>query len=153
MPTFRSLLELAGKTATGMQVPPEVVEALGAGKRPPVKVTIGRHTWRSTIAVYGGRYFLGVSAANRDQAGIAAGETVRVTVELDGAPRTVTIPVDLARALKKQPGAHTAFKGLSYTHQREHVEAIQGAKKPETRQRRIEKALAMLKSRAAKRKD
>ena len=152
MTRFRSLLELAGKTATGMQVPPEVVEALGAGKRPPVRVTIGRHTWPSTIAVYGGRYFLGVSAENREKAGIAAGETVSVIVELDAAPRTVAIPPDLARALKKQAGAHTAFKELSYTHQREHVEAIQGAKKPETRQRRIEKALAMLKSRAATRK-
>jgi hypothetical protein len=135
-----------------MQVPPEVVEALGAGKRPPVKVTIGRHTWRSTIAVYGGRYFLGVSAENRDKAGIAAGEIVIVTVALDAAPRTVTVPPDLARALKKQPGAQSAFAKLSYTHQREHVEAIQGAKKPETRQRRIEKALAMLESRAGTRK-
>src|SRR6185503_9391547 len=133
---------------TGMTVPPTIVESLGDGKRPPVKVTINRHTWRSTIAVYGGKYLLGVSAENREKAGVAAGDTLNVTVELDSAPRTVTIPPDLAKALKRQPGALQAFDALSFTHKREHVEAIEEAKKPETRQRRIEKALTMLKPRS-----
>jgi hypothetical protein len=141
--TFSATLELAGKTATGMTVPAEVVERLGAGKRPPVKVTVNGHTWRSTIAVMGGRYMLGVAAEHRAGAGVAAGDTLKVALELDAAPRTVDVPSDLANALKAA-GVTEAFEGLSFTHRKEHVRAVEEAKKPETRQRRIEKAVEMV---------
>jgi hypothetical protein len=138
--TFTATLELAGKTATGMTVPPEVVEHLGAGKRPPVKVTINGYTWRNTIAVYGGRYMLGVAAEHRIGAGVAAGDILQVTVELDAKPRTVDVPADLAKALKAA-GATAAFERLSFTNRKEHVRAVEEAKKPETRARRIAKAV------------
>src|SRR5437870_4793145 len=86
---FTATLELAGKTATGMEVPQSVVDQLGGGKRPPVKVTINGYTYRNTIAVMGGRFLLGVSAEHRDGAGVSAGQTLDVTVELDAEPRTV----------------------------------------------------------------
>jgi hypothetical protein len=133
---FRTTILQAGKTATGIRIPDEVVEALGSGKRPPVKVTINGYTWRNTIAVYGGRYMLGVAAEHRAGAGVQAGDTLRVTVELDAGPRTVDVPADLAKALKAA-GATAAFARLSFTHRKEHVRAVEEAKKPETRARRI----------------
>ena len=150
--SFRATLDLAGKTATGMRVPADVIETLGAGKRPPVRVTIGPHTWRSTIAVYGGKFFLGVSAENREKAGIAAGDQLQVTVELDTAPREVTVPPDLAKALKRQAGAAKAFETLSYTARKEIVRGLDDAKTAETRQRRLAKALAELASTKVSRK-
>jgi uncharacterized protein YdeI (YjbR/CyaY-like superfamily) len=140
---FTTVLELNGKTATGMAVPPELVEQLGAGKRPPVKVTINGYTYRSTVAVMGGRSLIGVNAENRAAAGAAAGDQLDVTLELDTAPRTVEVPRDLAKALKAA-GAREAFDKLSYTHRKEHVRAIEEAKAPETRQRRIDKAVEMV---------
>jgi len=98
--TFTAVLELAGKTATGMTVPNDVVERLGAGKRPPVKVTINGYTYRNTIAVMGGRYMLSVAAEHRAAAGVSAGDKLKVTLELDTAERTLDIPADLAKALK-----------------------------------------------------
>jgi hypothetical protein len=142
---FTAHLELAGKTATGFQVPGEVVERLGAGKRPPVKVTINRHTWSSTVAVMGGRYMLGVAAEHRAAAGVTAGETVTVTLELDAEPRTVDVPADLARALKAA-GARDAFERLAPSHRKEHVRAIEDAKRPETRAKRIAKTVEAVKT-------
>jgi hypothetical protein len=140
---FTATLELAGKTATGMTVPADVIERLGAGKRPPVKVTINGHTWRSTVAVMGGRFMLGVAAEHRAAAGVAAGDRLKVRLELDAEPRTVDVPADLAKALKAA-GATEAFERLSFTLRKEHVRAIEEAKKPETRKRRIEKAVEMV---------
>ena len=141
--TFTVTLELAGKTATGMEVPAEVVERLGAGKRPAVKVTIGGYTYRNTVAVMGGRYMVGVSAEHRAGAGVSAGDTVKVTLELDAEPRTVAVPKDLASALKAA-GVSEAFARLAFTHRKEHVRAVEDAKKPETRARRIAKTVEML---------
>jgi hypothetical protein len=143
--TFTVTLELAGKTATGMHVPDDVVERLGAGKRPPVKVTINGYTYRNTIAVMGGRYMVGVAAEHRAAAGVEAGETLQVTLELDTAPRTVEMPKDLAAALKKA-GVTDAFERLSFTLRKEAVRGVEEAKQPETRQRRIAKTVASLKS-------
>jgi hypothetical protein len=137
---FKATLELAGKTATGLTVPDAVVERLGAGKRPPVKVTINGYTYRSTIAVMGGCYMLGVAAEHRQGAGVNAGDTLTVGLELDDEPRTVDIPPDLSKALKAA-GALAAFEKLAYTHRKEHVRAIEEAKKPETRARRITAAV------------
>ncbi|NUR50694.1 MAG: DUF1905 domain-containing protein, partial [Hamadaea sp.] len=121
-----------------------VVEALGGGKRPPVIITVNGHTWKSRVAIMRGRNLLGLSNANRQAAGVTVGEQVEVTLELDAEPRAVVEPDDFARALDADPAARAAYDGLAYTHKREHVLAIEGAKKPETRARRIEKALAML---------
>jgi bifunctional DNA-binding transcriptional regulator/antitoxin component of YhaV-PrlF toxin-antitoxin module len=128
----------------GLEVPKGVVEALGGGKRPPVTITVNGHTWRSRVAIMRGRYLLGLSNANRSAAGIATGDEVEVEVELDAEPRVVVEPEEFARALDADPAARAAFDRLAYTHKREHVLAIESAKKAETRKRRIEKALKML---------
>jgi len=141
---FRATLELGGKTATGIEVPTEVVDALGSGKRPAVRVTIRGHTYRSTVASMGGRFMLPVSAENRESAGIVAGDDIDVDIELDTEPREVTVPADFAAALKRETKAKKFFDGLSYSKQRWHVLSIEGAKSPETRQRRIEKSIGML---------
>jgi hypothetical protein len=146
--TFRTTLLSNGKTATGVAVPPEVVERLGAGKRPPVRVTIGGHTYRSTVAVMGGVFMLGVSAENRAKAGVAAGDEVDVTLDLDTAPREVAVPDDLAAAL--DAGARAFFDGLSPSLRQWHVQSVEGAKTAETRQRRVAKSAAMLRERRAR---
>ena len=141
---FRAILQLGGKTATGIRVPDEVVTALGAGKRPPVRVTINNHTYRSTVALLGGEFMLPVSAEHRAAAGVQAGDEVDVDLELDTEPREVTVPPDLAEVLDADPDARRAFDGLSYSHKRRHVLAIEEAKTLETRQRGIEKAVSTL---------
>lgn len=143
---FRSVVELGGKTATGIPVPAEVVEGLGGGKRPAVTVTLAGHTYRSTIAPMGGAFYLPLSAEHRTAAGLAAGDSVDVVVELDTAPRTVDVPSDLAAALDADPAVRAAFDALSYSNQRRHVLAVEGAKTDETRQRRIAKSVADLSS-------
>ena len=143
---FRTTVMAAGRTATGLPVPAEVVDGLGAGRRPPVHVRIGGHHYRTTIASRGGVYLLSLSAENRAAAGVAAGEEVEVDVELDTDPREVTVPADLAAALDSDDAARRAFERLSYSHQLRHVLAIEEAKTPETRRRRVEKALEMLRS-------
>jgi Bacteriocin-protection, YdeI or OmpD-Associated/Domain of unknown function (DUF1905) len=141
---FRATIQLAGKTATGIEIPDEVVAGLGAGRKPPVRVTIAGHTYRSTVAVRGDRYLVGVSAENREAAGVAAGDEVDVDIELDTAPREVTVPPDLAAALGNDAEAQRFFESLSYSQKQGYVQPIEQAKKPETRERRVEKAVAML---------
>ncbi len=134
---FHATVKLSGKTATGIQVPPEVVDGLGGGKRPPVTVTINGHTYRSSVAPMGGVFMLPVSAEQRAAAGVAAGDEVDVDIELDTQPREVTVPQDLAAALDADPQARAFFDGLSYSNRLRHVLAIEGAKAAETRQRRV----------------
>ena len=140
---FRSHVE-PPEPMRGLEVPQEVLEALGGGKRPAVTITINGHSWKSRVAIMRGRYLLGLSNANRKAAGVATGDQIEVEVELDVEPRVVAEPADFARALDADPAARAAYDRLSYGHKREHVLAIDSAKKPETRMRRIEKALAML---------
>lgn len=142
---FRTTIRQSGKSATGIEVPLEVVEALGAGKRPPVKVTINGYTYRSTIAVLGGQYMIGVSADNRAGAGVAGGDEVDVEMELDTAPRQVTVPADFAAALDAEPEARRTFEGLSYSNKSWHVLQIESAKTDATRERRITKSVDLLK--------
>ena len=142
--TFRAVIEGSGKTAAGVEVPADSVEALGHGKRPPVAVRIKGHGFRSTVAVMGGRFMLGISAENRSGAGVAVGDEVAVELTLDTAPRVVTVPDDFRRALDDEPKAAAVFAELSYSQQRWHVLAIDGAKSPETRQRRITKSVSSL---------
>jgi len=141
---LRTTLLQSGKTATGFQVPEEVIEKLGAGKRPPVRVTINKHTYRSTVAVMGGKYLVGVSAENRAAAGISGGDAITVELELDTAPREVAVPADLAKALSGNKTAKATFEKMSYSHKLRHVLAIESARTPETRARRIAKAISDL---------
>jgi hypothetical protein len=141
---FQATLLLAGRTATGIEVPTEVVEALGAGKKPPVRVTLGGYAYRSTIAPRGNRFLVGVSAEHREGAGVAAGDTLDVDLELDTEPREVDVPADLATALEGDRRASAFFETLTYSQKKWYVLPIEHARAPETRERRVEKAIAML---------
>ncbi len=141
---FRTTILGTGKNAAGIEIPEDVVVALGKGKRPPVRVTINGYTYRNTVAVMGGVYMVGVSAEHRAAAGLAAGDEVDVDIELDTAPREVVVPDDFAAALDADPEARRTFDGLSYSNRSWHVLSIEGAKTAETRQRRIEKSIATL---------
>jgi hypothetical protein len=141
---FRATVELHRKTATGIEVPADVVTALGGGKRPPVAATINGFTYRTSVGSMGGRFLLPVSAQIRQDAGVEAGDEVDVDLELDTVSRTVTVPADFAAALRGDDAATAAFDGMSFSYQQRHVLAIEGAKTEQTRQRRIEKALADL---------
>lgn len=112
--------------------------------RAPVKVTVNGYTYRSTVAVMGGEPLIPLRRSHREAAGIEGGETLAVRIELDFVVREVAAPPDLAKALKAVPHAWDRWQRLSFTHRREHVEAIEEAKKPETRARRIEKAVRHL---------
>lgn len=140
---FQTTIELGGKTATGFAVPDDVVEGLSAGKRPAVKITIEGHTYRTTVARMGGRYMVPLNAENRAGAGVEAGDSVEVGIELDTEPRVVTVPDDFASALGD---ARAVFDRMSYTHQKEWVRSIEDAKSPETRQRRIAKAVSEIRA-------
>jgi hypothetical protein len=141
---FRASIELAGKTATGIEVPAAVVAKLGSSKKPAVRVTIKGYTYRSTVASMGGRFMLPVSAEVREAAGVAARDNVDVDVELDTAPREVTVPADFSRALTREPAAKRFFEGLSFSNKQRIVIAIEAAKTPETRERRITKSVSSL---------
>jgi hypothetical protein len=141
---FKTTLQSAGKTATGIEIPPEVIEELGAGKKPAVKVTLNGFTYRSTVASRGERFLVGVSAVNREAAGVAAGDTLEVTIELDTEPRVVEVPEDMAKALAADKKAKAFYVTLTASQQRGFVDPVLQAKKPETRASRIDKAVAAL---------
>ena len=141
---FHTTLLKADKNATGIEIPSEVVESLGAGKRPPVRVTINGYTYRNTVAVMGGVYMVGVSAEHRKGAGVAGGDAIEVEIELDTEPRVVTVPADFQAALDQNDDAKQTFDGLSYSNKSRHVLSIAEAKSAETRQRRIDKAISQL---------
>ncbi|GAB7052170.1 YdeI/OmpD-associated family protein [Catenuloplanes indicus] len=141
---FTTEVLLSGKSATGLRVPDEVVAALGAGRKPPVRVTINGYTYRSTVAVMGGVHMLPLSAEHRTGAGVNAGDTVTVGLELDSAPREVAVPDDLAAALAAAPDAKAAFEALSYSRKRALAEPIADAKTAATRARRVAKAIETL---------
>jgi hypothetical protein len=128
----------------GLEVSPEVVAALGGGKRPPVIITINGHSWRSRVAIMRGRFLLGLSKANRQAAGVAIGDEVEAEVELDAEPRGCRRAGGLRPRLDSDPVARAAYDCLAYSHKRRHVHAIESAKRPETRKRRIASALATL---------
>lgn len=141
---FHTTILQGDKTATGIRIPPEIVSALGSSKRPPVRVTIKGYTYRSTIAVLGGEFMLGVSADVRQAAGVAGGDQVDVDLELDTEPREVTLPPDFAALLDRHAEARRFYEGLSTSKRKAIVLGIEGAKTAETRQRRIDKALSNL---------
>lgn len=141
---FRTTLLQNSKTATGFQVPDDVMTALGAGKAPKVLATINGHTWRTSVATINGGPMVGVNADVRAATGVRGGDEIEVDLHLDTAPRTIDVPADLAAALDAEPAARRTFDALSYSNQRFWVEPIAAAKSDETRQRRIEKAVSTL---------
>jgi len=142
--SFRATILQGGKTATGIQVPDDAVAALGKSRRPAVRATIAGYTYPSSVASMGGRFMLPVSAAVREHAGVAGGDEVDVTLELDTAPREVALPADFAEALRADAHATEVYERLSYSRRQRLVLPIGDAKTPETRQRRIDKALVTL---------
>ena len=143
--TFETTIQVEGRTATYFEVPLDIPELYGRA-RPPVRVRIGGHTYRSTIAVYGGRYYLPLNRANRTAAGVAAGQIVTVEIDVDDEPRTVDVPEDLQKALAADAEAAAAYEGMSYSHRREYVDWIVEARRAETRRRRIEQTLERLRA-------
>jgi hypothetical protein len=141
---FRAIVELNGKSATGIEVPEEVVAGLGQGQRPPVLVSIGGHSYRTTVARMHGRFLIPLSAENRSAAGVAAGDQVDVGLEPDTEPREIEAPADLAEALAQDEAARAAFGRLSFTHRKEWVRWVEEAKKADTRAARIARTVQSL---------
>jgi Bacteriocin-protection, YdeI or OmpD-Associated/Domain of unknown function (DUF1905) len=141
--TFRSEVE-PPEPMKGLVVPPDIVDALGSGPRPRVTVTINGHSWKTRIAIMRGRHLIGLSNANRRAAGVATGDTVTVAVDVDAEPFTVAEPADLAAALDADPAVRAAYDRLSPGRRRAHVHQIASAKRPETRQRRIDSVVESL---------
>ncbi|KQZ09340.1 DUF1905 domain-containing protein [Agromyces fucosus] len=139
---FETTMSQVGNN-TGIEVPPDVIEALGGGKRPAVVVLVNGYEYRSTVAVMGGRFMISFSSDKRAATGIGGGDPIVVELELDTAPRTVEVPADLATALEAA-GARAAFDALSPSARKAHVTAVEGAKAAETRQRRVDGIVAKL---------
>jgi len=131
--------------ATGVEVPDDVMQALGPAGRPPVTITINGHTWRSRVAAMRGQHLIGISAANRAAARISEGDIVEIDVEIDEAPREVVEPAELAQALNNYPQARASFDRLPFGLRQKHVRTIQEARSAEIRERHITKLIAALK--------
>lgn len=142
---FRATVEATGKNTTGIEMSPDRVESLGSGKRPKVKVTINGHTYRTSVGAMAGRYLVPVSSDARTAAGVAAGDEVEVELEVDTAPRELDLPPDLVAALDAD--TRQFFDSLSYSRKQRFVLPIEQAKTPETRQRRLDKAVTALRNR------
>jgi hypothetical protein len=152
--TLRGVAEARFETTVGaegegtfIEVPLNVPAVFGR-VRAPVRVTVSGHTWRSTVMRYGERYYVPVSRANREAAGVAAGDVVAVTLASDDEPRTVEVPPDLAAALDGARGARAAFDDASFSHRREWVTWVTEAKRPETRARRVRGVVEQVLARA-----
>jgi len=142
---FKTTILQSGNN-TGIEVPAEVVEGLGGGKKPAVAVTVGSYAYRSSIAVMGGKFLIPLSAERRAESGIKGGDTVDVELALDAKPREVVVPEDLSAALAGDAAAKAFFETLSYSNKLRHVLSITDARTPETRAKRIGKAVETLRS-------
>jgi hypothetical protein len=140
--TFDTTVIATGNN-TGIVVPDEMIERLGAGRRPAVVVNVNGYEYRNTVGVMGGRHMISISAAVRKDSGLKAGDLVRVVLILAGEPREATVPGDLAAALSADPAAGAFFAKLSNSLRRYHVDNINAAKTAETRQRRVDKAISL----------
>jgi hypothetical protein len=140
--TFETTVSASGNN-TGIVVPVQIIEQLGAGKRPPVLVNVNGYEYRSTAAVMGGKHMIGISAAVRAATGLKGGDPIRVVLTVADTPREVDVPADFASALAAEEGVAAFFEKLSNSLQRYHVDNVNGAKTEQTRQRRIEKAVAL----------
>jgi autonomous glycyl radical cofactor GrcA len=143
---FNTVLLQAGKTATGIKIPPEIIEKLGAGKKPLVKVTINGFTYRSSVAVMGGAFMVGVSAENREKAKVKGGDKINVTLELDTEERVVEVPEAFQKVLNKNSSAKKKFESLSNSRKKALTLPIENAKTEQTTNSNIQKAMAALKN-------
>jgi hypothetical protein len=145
MKKFKATLNAVEGGALAIEIPFDVKSEFGKA-RLPVRISLEGYSFRTTVAVYGGRYLVALRREHREAAGVVDGQVVSITFEPDTDARVVETPPDLASALGKAKNkkAKAAWEKLSYSHQKEHAEAIEDAKKPETRARRIEKTIAML---------
>jgi hypothetical protein len=141
---FNAVILAAGKTATGIPVPPEVVTALGAGRKPAVHVTVSGYHYRSTVSPWGEEFRIPLSAENRTAAGLTAGAEVVVELTLDTEPREAEVPADFAAALDAEPSVRAFFDGLSFSNQRSYLLWVEGTKNPETRARRVAQGVELL---------
>jgi hypothetical protein len=141
---FESAVVLNGKTATGIPVPPQVIDALGGGKRIKVVATIGQYSYRNSVVTWGDGFMLSFGAEHRAATGLQAGDRVALDLVRDEAERTVDVADDFAAALAANPAAQKSFDGLSYSQKRWFTLGLAEAKKPETRARRIDKYVGML---------
>jgi len=142
---FKTTLKQAeGSSATGIVIPDKVLAALGAGKKPPVKVVVNGYAYRTTVATVSGSYMVGFSADHRAASGLKGGDSVEVDIEIDTEPRTIELPADFQAALNADRKAKATFAKLSNSLKGYHVSQVTGTKNPETRQRRIEKSIATL---------
>jgi hypothetical protein len=141
---FEAVIEEADRGGAVVTVPDEVHAALGESGRIPVQATIDGIAYRGSVVRMGGRPILGVLASIREELGKGPGDTVMIAIERDDGDRTVTIPDDLSAALAARPEAKLIFEALAYSHQREYVRWIEEAKRPDTRERRIQGTLERL---------
>jgi hypothetical protein len=141
---FNTIVKSEGKNAAGIVVPPEIVEALGSGRNPKVKVSVNGYTFRGTVQVSNGQFMISFSSDKREASGVKGGDQVEVTLELDTEPRTVEVPEDLRAALSAKAGAMKAFEGLAYSRRKEFVRQVTEAKAQETRARRIASIIAQV---------
>ena len=140
--TFETMVAATGNN-TGIVVPEEAIEQLAAGKRPPVLVNVNGYEYRNTVGVMGGRHMISISAAVRKDTGLKGGDPIHVTLTIADTPHEVNVPADFADALAANEGARAFFEKLSNSMQRYHVDDINAAKSADTRQRRIDKAVAL----------
>ena len=142
---YRTTIRQAeGSPATGIEIPDEVLTALGAGRKPAVKLSVNGYSYRSTVATVDGRYMVSFSSNHRAASGLGGGDEVEVEIEVDNSPREIDMPSDFAAALDAEPAARATFDGLSNSLKRYHVDLVNSAKTEETRQRRIDKSVATL---------
>ncbi|MEP7322205.1 MAG: YdeI/OmpD-associated family protein [Saprospiraceae bacterium] len=140
---FKTKIVQSGNN-TGIHVPDEIIEKMGAGKKPPVVITLKKYTYRNTVAVMGGKYMVSLSAEHRTNAKVSGGEELEVNIDLDTEPRTVEVPQDLQKALNKNAIAKKNFDALSPSKKKYLVLDITSAKTEETKNKRIEKAMQSL---------
>jgi hypothetical protein len=143
--TFETTVAVTGNN-TGIVVPEEAIEQLAAGKRPPVLINVNGYEYRSTVGVMGGRPMISISAAVRKAAGLKGGDVIRVTLAAAETPQEVILPADFAAALAADEHASVFFGKLSNSMQRYHIDNITAAKSADTRQRRIDKAVALFRA-------
>ena len=143
---FRALLQPRGPAAA-VVLDDAQVAAVGEGaKRFPVVATVNGYTWRTSVARMGGEFLLGLNKEVRQGAGVEAGDEVEVAVELDTAPREVEVPEALAAALAADPQAKASFEQMAFSHRKEYARWVAEAKQQETRQRRVQQAIEMIRA-------
>ena len=144
MPELRVSIQSSDRMDAHIELPEDLVLSLGAGKRPAVRTEIEGVRYQTRVAVYGGRYYLGLRKDVVKAASLTPGKSVRLAIELDDQPREVELPPDLSQALTRSEDAKSAFDRLSFTHRKEYVRWVEEAKREETRRTRVEKTISML---------